>query len=147
MLAGLLIYAFYCVSLRKRPAVRPLSFLVATMGLGSVMMLPFMLWEFAAGARIHGGLFSYAAIAYTAVLPSFVAYLFFNRGVELIGAGRAGQSMHLMPLFGSILAVVFLHESFQIYHAFGIAMIAAGILLASIRSAPSRAKRPNPTTT
>ena len=53
------------------------------------------------------------AIAYTAVLPSFVAYLFFNRGVELIGAGPAGQSMHLMPLFGSILAVLFLHEQFQ----------------------------------
>lgn len=147
VLAGLLIYAFYCVSLRKRPPVRPLSFLVAAMGIGSVMMLPFMLWEVVGGATIHGGLFSYAAIAYTAVLPSFVAYLLFNRGVELIGAGRAGQSMHLMPLFGSILAVVFLHESFQVYHAFGIAMIAAGILLASIRSAPRRAARSSPTTT
>lgn len=131
VLAGLLIYAFYCVTLRKRPAVHPLSFLVAAMGIGSVMMLPFMVWEYAAGARIQGGMPSYVAIAYTAVLPSFVAYLFFNRGVELIGAGRAGQSMHLMPLFGSVLAVVFLHEQFQIYHGFGIAMIAFGIVLAS----------------
>ena len=72
--------------------------------------------EFAAGARILGGLPSYLGIAYTAVLPSFVAYLFFNRGVEFIGAGPAGQSMHLMPLFGSVLAVLFLHERFQAYH-------------------------------
>jgi drug/metabolite transporter (DMT)-like permease len=147
VLAALLIYAFYCVMLRKRPAVHPLSFLVAAMGIGSLLMLPFMLWEFAAGARIVGGLPSYLAIAYTAVLPSFVAYLFFNRGVELIGAGHAGQSMHLMPLFGSILAVVFLHEQFEIYHAFGIAMIGAGIVLASFRSAPRPRALPSPTTT
>jgi drug/metabolite transporter (DMT)-like permease len=147
VLAGLLIYAFYCVTLRKRPAVHPLSFLVAAMGIGSLLILPFMLWEFAAGARIHGGFSSYLAIAYTAVLPSFVAYLFFNRGVELIGSGHAGQSMHLMPLFGSVLAVVFLHERFQAYHAFGIAMIGAGIVLASFRSAPRPRGVPSPTTT
>lgn len=133
ILGGLAIYALYCVTLRKRPAVHPLSFLVAAMGIGSFMILPFMLGEFASGARIHGGLPSYLAIAYTAVLPSFVAYLFFNRGVELIGSGPAGQSMHLMPLFGSILAVLFLHEQFETYHAIGIAMIAAGIILASFK--------------
>jgi drug/metabolite transporter (DMT)-like permease len=135
VLVALTIYAFYCVTLRKRPPVHPLSFLVAAMGLGSVMMLPLMLWEFAQGARIHGGATSYLAIAYTAVLPSFVAYLFFNRGIELIGAGPAGQSLHLMPLFGSVLAVLFLHEAFQIYHAAGIMLIALGIVLASLRSA------------
>jgi drug/metabolite transporter (DMT)-like permease len=135
VLAALVISGFYFASLRRRPAVHPLSFLVAAMGLGSLMMLPFMLWEFAAGARIVGGLPSYLGIAYTAVLPSFVAYLFFNRGVELIGAGPAGQSMHLMPLFGSVLAVLFLHEKFQAYHVCGIVLIAAGILLASFKSA------------
>jgi len=147
VLGGLLIYAFYCAMLRRRPAVHPLSFLVAAMGIGSVMMLPLMLWEGAAGARIHGGLTSYLGIAYTAVLPSFVAYLFFNRGVELIGAGPAGQSMHLMPLFGSILAVLFLHEQFQAYHAFGITMIAAGIVLACFKTTLRRQPLPNPTTT
>jgi drug/metabolite transporter (DMT)-like permease len=147
VLLALVIYGFYCVTLRKRPAVHPLSFLVAAMGIGSVMMLPFMLWEFAEGARIHGGLPSYLGIAYTAVLPSFVAYLFFNRGVELIGPGAAGQSMHLMPLFGSVLAVFFLHERFQTYHAFGIMLIAAGILLASFGIVRRLPAVPSPTTT
>jgi drug/metabolite transporter (DMT)-like permease len=147
VLAGLLIYALYCVTLRRRPAVHPLSFLVVAMGIGSLMMLPFMLREYAAGARIHGGLPSYLGIAYTAVLPSLVAYLFFNRGVELIGAGPAGQSMHLMPLFGSILAVLFLHERFHAYHLFGIAMIAGGIVLASFKAVPRRRSLFSPTTT
>ena len=67
------------------------------------------------------------------MLPSFVAYLFFNRGVELIGAARAGQSMHLMPLFGTVLAALFLRERLQPFHLVGITMIAAGILLASMK--------------
>ena len=66
--------------------------------------------------------------------PSFIAYLFFNRGIELIGATRAGQSWHLMPVFGSILAVLFLGETFYAYHAIGIALIAGGIVLASIKA-------------
>lgn len=77
-------------------------------------------------------------MAYIAVFPSFIAYLFFNRGIELIGAARAGQSWHLMPVFGSVLAVVFLGETFHIYHAIGIAMIGGGIILASVRPLPAR---------
>ncbi len=138
VLGGIAVYGIYCVVLRRRPAVHPLSFLVAAMGIGSCMMLPFMLWEVASGGSIRGGLPSYLAIAYTAVLPSLVAYLLFNRGVELIGAGRAGQSAHLMPLFGTVLAVLFLHERLQLYHLVGIAMIAGGILLASIKAGGGR---------
>jgi drug/metabolite transporter (DMT)-like permease len=115
--------------------VHPLSFLVAMMGIGSCMMLPFMLGELASGARITGGAPAWLAIGYIAVFPSLIAYLFFNRGVELLGAALAGQSMHMMPLFGSILAVLFLGEHFHSYHAIGIALIAAGILLASLKTA------------
>lgn len=136
ILAAVLLNAVYSPLLRRRPAVHPLSFLVAAMGIGSLMMLPFYLWEAGQGALVRGGWPSYAAIAYTAVLPSFVAYLFFNRGVELIGAARAGQSVHLMPLMGTILAVVFLGESFHLHHAAGIVLIGAGIVLASRRRAP-----------
>lgn len=135
ILGGLAIYGIYCVMLRRRPAVHPLSFLSAAMGTGSVMMLPFYLTERAGGARIHASTHAFLAMGYMAVFPSFVAYLLFNRGVELIGAGRAGQSMHLMPLFGSLLAVGFLGERFHAYHAAGIALIATGIVLASWRGA------------
>lgn len=131
ILAAVLLNAMYSPLLRRRPAVHPLSFLVAAMGIGSLMMLPFYLWEAGQGAVVRGGWTSYAAIAYTAVLPSFVAYLFFNRGVELIGAARAGQSVHLMPLIGTILAVVFLGETFHLYHAAGMLLIGAGIVMAS----------------
>jgi drug/metabolite transporter (DMT)-like permease len=133
VMGAVVLYALYAVLLRRRPSVHPLSLLVVLMGIGSIMLLPFYIGESQAGAAIRGSWPSYAAIAYTAVLPSLVAYLFFNRGVELIGAARAGQSVHLLPVFGTALAVVFLGERIQTYHAFGIALIAAGIAFASLR--------------
>ena len=133
VLGAVVVYALYAVLLRRRPAVHPLSLLAVLMGLGSVMLLPFYAWEAHTGAVVRGGWTSYAAIAYTAVLPSLVAYLFFNRGVELIGAARAGQSLHLLPVFGAALAVIFLGESIEAYHGFGIALIGAGIAFASLR--------------
>jgi drug/metabolite transporter (DMT)-like permease len=140
ILGAVVVYALYLPLLRRRPAVHPLSLLVTMMGIGSFMILPFYLAEHAGGARIEGGLPSYAAIAYTAVLPSFIAYLLFNRGVELIGPGRAGQSAHLMPVLGAILAVLFLGERFHLYHVVGMVLIGAGILLANRRVAEAAPK-------
>ncbi|MBL8385973.1 MAG: DMT family transporter [Burkholderiales bacterium] len=131
--SAILLNSAYAPLLRLRPAVHPMSFLVAAMGIGSLMMLPVYLWELAAGGIVRGGWTSYAAMAYTAVLPSFVAYLFFNRGVELIGAARAGQSVHLMPVIGSVIAVLLLGERFHGFHFVGMLLIGAGIVLASRR--------------
>jgi drug/metabolite transporter (DMT)-like permease len=136
ILIAMVIYGIYAAMFRVRPAAHPMSFLVATMGIGSLMILPFYLWEIAQGGRIEGGQEAWLAMAYMAVFPSFIAYLFFNRGIDLIGAARAGQSWHLMPVFGSVLAVLFLGETLYLYHAIGVALIAAGIVLASIRTAP-----------
>lgn len=130
VLAGVADYALYSALLRTRPRVHPLSFLWATFGLGSLMLLPLAVAEAASGAVIHPSLPALAAVAYVCLFPSFVAYLCFNRGVELIGAARAGQYLHLMPAFGVILAVVFLGEAVHLYHAAGIGLIAVGLVLA-----------------
>ncbi|HEX3402363.1 MAG TPA: DMT family transporter [Acetobacteraceae bacterium] len=145
ILVAMVIYGVYAAMFRRRPAAHPMSFLVATMGIGSMMILPFYVWEFMQGGHIEGSATAWLGLAYIAVFPSFIAYLFFNRGIELIGAARAGQSWHLMPVFGSILAVLFLGETFYAYHAIGIALIAAGIVLASLRPAalPTAAVEPN----
>lgn len=131
ILVALALNAVYGPLLRYRPAVHPMSFIVAAMGLASLMMLPFYILEAIGGATIRGGWPSYAALAYAAVLPSFVAYFFYTRSIELVGAARAGQSAHLMPVFGSVLAVLFLGERFHVYHAGGILLIGIGIVLAS----------------
>lgn len=133
ILLGIAIYALYAALLRRRPQVHPLSFLAATFAVGTANLLPFYLWERASGAVLHATPGALLAIAFIGIGPAFIAYLFFNRGVELIGANRAGHFLHLMPLFGSLLAVVALGETFRMYHIAGILLIAGGILLASVR--------------
>jgi drug/metabolite transporter (DMT)-like permease len=123
-------YAFYTALLRRRPPVHPLSFLVASFALGTLVLVPFYLWEMAAGRYIVPGLPAFAAMAYVAVFPSFLAYLAYNRGVELIGPARAGQYIHLMQVFGTLLAVGLLGERFRLFHAAGIGLIGAGLVLA-----------------
>jgi drug/metabolite transporter (DMT)-like permease len=133
ILAAILLWTLYSVLLRKKPATHPLSFLAATLAVGIVMILPLYLVELAQGRRIVSAPESWGAIAYVAVFPSLIAYLFFTRGVELIGSARAGQFLNIMPAFGAILSVLPLGEQFRLYHLVGIALIGGGIILAERR--------------
>jgi drug/metabolite transporter (DMT)-like permease len=72
-----------------------------------------------------------ATLGFLWVFPSTIGYLFLNRGVELIGANRAAPFIHLVPVFGSVIAVAFLGESFELYHAIGYALVCAGITVAA----------------
>lgn len=130
VLAAVVSYALYTALLRRRPVVHPMSLLAVTFGLGAALLLPFLLWETATGRVVPATPTAFAAIAYVAVFPSVLAYFCFNRTVELIGANRTGLSVHLMPVFGILMAVAFLGESPRWYHGAGITLIAAGILLA-----------------
>jgi len=138
ILLAVVLYALYSALLRRRPRLHPLTFLGVTFAFGALMLLPLWLCELAAGARISAPGPAALAIGYTAIFPSIIAYLCFNRGVELIGPAKAGQVVYLMPAMGSLLAVLFLGESFQLFHAAGMALIAVGILMAQSASTPPR---------
>lgn len=124
-------YALYSALLRLRPAVHPMSLLAASIGPGVLVLLPMAWAEHASGARMVGSRFAWASAVYAAVFPGFLAYLFFNRGVELVGATRAGQMMHLMPAFGIGLSIVFLGERLAGFHLVGVGLIAVGLGLAA----------------
>lgn len=133
MLAAMVIWALYTVLLRRRPAVHALSFAAVTYAIAALLNMPLAAIEHAAGARIEASLPAWLAIAYTAIFPSFLAYLCFNRGVEIVGATRAGVTMNLVPLFTAVLAIAALGEQPQPYHAVGFALIIAGVWLSARR--------------
>lgn len=134
-------YAAYSVLLRGRPKIGPLAFLFVTFAPGTLALLPFYLWETIAVAPVRITTVSVASIVYVAVFPSIVSFLFFNRGVELAGANRAGTYLHLMPLFGAVFSVILLGEALRSFHFVGAGLIGCGILLAGgVRSRPARAK-------
>ncbi len=124
-------YAGYSVMLRKRPHVHALSFIVVTFWVGTLILLPLYLWEALTVSSLPLRMSTFAVIGYVAIFPSIVSYLCYNRGVELVGANRAGLFIHLMPVFGSIMAILFLDEVFSWFHLTGILLIGAGIFLAT----------------
>ena len=132
ILCAVVVWSLYASLLRLRPPVHPLSFLAATFVVGALAMLPLAIGEWEEGLRIVWRPMTFAAFAYVATLPSLVAYHFFNQAVAMIGAGRAGQMINLMPLFGSLLAAFVLGEPLHAFHFAGMALILVGIALASV---------------
>jgi drug/metabolite transporter (DMT)-like permease len=132
-LIALLIYAFYVAGLRLRPAIHPLSFLAVGMGGGAAFLLPGMALEIAYGQPIVFDYVGGLSLLYLCVFPSLLGYLFLNRGIELVGANRAAPFIHLVPVFGSVLAIALLGERLQLFHAVGYLLVLAGITLATRR--------------
>ncbi|MEM8854006.1 MAG: DMT family transporter [Pseudomonadota bacterium] len=136
ILGAQLAYAGYTVILRARPSIHPLSFLITTIFLGQLALWPFTIGEAALGAKVPWDLTTLVSVLYVSVFAAILAFLCFNRGVALIGSTRAGIFFHLIPVFGSLAAVLFLGEVIGLYHAIGWVLILTGIALAQ-RTRPS----------
>lgn len=139
---ALIIFGIYSVLSTKRPSMNPTAFFCFTSGCGALLLIPAVAIEIASGqtpaVTIDNGL----ALAYVAIFPSTLAYLFFNRGVEMIGANHAAPFFHLMPVFGSILAIIFLGEQPQAFHFVGYALVLAGVFIAARRQSAKSAEPP-----
>lgn len=145
ILAAVASYALYTTFLRLRPPVHPASLLLITFGFGALALAPFAMGEWMSGYRMPATAGALAAVLYVALIPSIVSFFCWNRGVELLGASHAGQFIHLMPVFGAILAFLVLDEKIYAFHLAGGAMIGAGIVIASRgRAVPSGAARRKP---
>jgi drug/metabolite transporter (DMT)-like permease len=119
-----------------------LAFLGAIMILGLVPLLPLYLWELSNGRSLDPSLANIAAIGYVALFPSVIAYVAWNHTVSALGANRTGLFIHLIPVFGTLLAVLLLGERLVGYHATGIVLIVSGIWLATgWRRTPLRSLR------
>lgn len=128
---GQIVYALYTALLRKRPAIHPFSFALVLFGWGGFLLTPLLVAEIAAGHYPVWDAPAFAALAYIMIFPSLIAYLFYNRGVEMIGPNRASPFYHLIPIFGSALAILFLGERPYLYHAAGYALVLTGIAIAT----------------
>lgn len=129
LLCGVTAWAIYTSLLRKRPEVHPLSFLACTFFIAVLAMAPLAATEWQEIQQIPWGLPVLGAFVYVAIFPSVIAYMVFNAAVKEIGAGRAGQTLSLMPLFGAFLAATILNEALHGYHFVGMAAILAGIAI------------------
>ena len=134
VILSMAMWSTYTILLRWRPAgLHMLSFLFTIAVIGDAFMLPFWLGEQALGYRMTWSWQAFAALASVALFSSVLAYIFWNRGVEEVGPQVAGLFVHLMPVFGVLLAWLFLGERLALFHVAGIGLILAGIGITSRR--------------
>jgi drug/metabolite transporter (DMT)-like permease len=128
---ALLIFGLYSVMSFKRPAMHDLSFVTFTFGCGSACLIPALILELLWRPVMQLNATNLLSLLYVAVFPSTIAYLCYNRGVQLIGANRAAPFFHVVPVFGSVMAIVFLGERPQVFHFIGFALVLTGVFVAS----------------
>lgn len=129
------VWAVYSASLRLRPQIHWLSFIYVLAAIGGFGTLPLWVWEYASGHRLQPTLITVVTVGYVAVFASVVAFVAWNRGIELIGATRASPFLHLVALYSAVLASVFLGEHLQTYHLLGFGLILGGVILTARRKA------------
>jgi drug/metabolite transporter (DMT)-like permease len=134
-LVALAIFGIYSVLSLKRPDIHGLSFVAFTFGAGAACLIPLFIWELFARPPMEIDAANLLTLAYVALFPSTLAYLCFNRGVQLIGANRAAPFFHVIPVFGAAMAIVFLGEQPQPFHVIGFALVLTGVFVASRKPA------------
>ncbi len=131
IIANMVFWGVYCACLRLRPVVHPLSFLFALAPIAALGNLPFAAWEYASGYSLVPDLPTAGAVLYAALFTSVLAFVTWNRGVDLIGAPRASAFLHTIPVFSAVLATTLLGEQLMLYHVVGFVLILAGVTLAA----------------
>ena len=77
----------------------------------------------------------YLTLAYVVIFPGLASFFFWIKGISIIGANRSGVFLHLMPIFGAIMAILIFDEKFMFYHFLGAIFILIGIILSNRKGA------------
>jgi len=98
---------------------------------GLIFLIPIYLIEMKIGNPIILGKPFFLILSYVVIFPGIAAFFFWIKGISIIGANRAGIFLHLMPIFGAIMAMTIFSEKFLFYHILGAIFIIAGITLSN----------------
>jgi drug/metabolite transporter (DMT)-like permease len=129
IIANMALWAVYAACLRVRPGVHAATFLLSMAVLSALGNLPFAIGEHAFGYRLQATALTAATVLYATFVTTILAYVAWNRGVDIIGAPRASAFLHTIPLFSALLATTFLGETIEPFHVLGFSLILGGVTL------------------
>jgi drug/metabolite transporter (DMT)-like permease len=131
IVANMALFAVYSASLRLRPSIHPATFMLVVAVVSAVGNVPFAIGEHAYGYVLQPTWLTAMAALYTAFITSILAYVAWNRAIDIVGAPRASAFLHTIPLFAALLATTLLGETIEPYHVLGFALILGGVTLAA----------------
>lgn len=129
MLLACVLYSGYTVALRYRPEISALSFLTVMATSAFLTSIPFVWIEMGLDHFLAPTFEGWIIVAVASFFPSIIAQISFIAGVRILGPGRAGIFVNLVPIFASIFAVTFLNEPFELFHGAALALVLFGIWL------------------
>ena len=129
MISACTLYATYAVGLRKKPEIGSLVLLTFFSYVAFLGSIPGVIYEVTTDNLVLPGYEGIIILSVIIIFPSFLAQIFFMKGVEKIGPARSGLYTNLVPVFSSFLAVLFLGEVFQLYHLMSLGLIFLGIYM------------------
>ena len=132
MIVAMFAWAVYSALLKKKKyEISQLALLQVVIILGLIFLIPIYFIEMNLGHIIVLGLPFYLTLSYVVIFPGLLSFFFWIKGISIIGANRAGVFLHLMPIFGAIMAMIIFDEKFMYYHLLGAIFILAGITLSN----------------
>jgi len=132
MVIAMLSWAIYSSLLKKKKyELSQLSLLQIIIFTGLIFLTPIYILELNYGYKIIIGTPFILTLIYVVIFPGLLAFIFWIKGISIIGANRAGVFLHLMPIFGSTLAIIIFNEKFMYYHIFGAIFIILGLVLSN----------------
>ena len=132
MIVAMFSWAVYSALLKKKKyEISQITLLQVVIICGLLFLIPIYYIEMSMGNVIKLGKPFYLTLAYVVIFPGLASFFFFLKGIALIGANRAGIFLHLMPIFGAIMAMIIFDEKFMLYHFLGAIFIIAGITLSN----------------
>ena len=126
-------FAVYNTLVRKKPAaISASSFLLAIFSMGTILLLPFFIWEFNYSQPVVWSTNLALVIIYLSAGASVICFWIWNIAIQKLGAGRTALFGNLIPIFSSIEAVVWLHERFTINHIISMTIVLMGLVIANL---------------
>ena len=132
MVVAMFSWAMYSALLRKKKfELSQLSLLQTIISAGLIFLLPAYLIELSLGYRASIHLPFVLTLTYVVLFPGLTSFIFWIKGISIIGSNRSGIFLHLMPIFSTLLAMLIFKEKFMIYHLIGTILIITGSVLSS----------------
>ena len=132
MVVAMFSWAMYSALLRKKKLeISQLSLLQIIISAGLVFLFPAYLIELSLGYKTSIHLPFILILTYVVLFPGLASFIFWIKGISIIGSNRAGIFLHLIPIFSTIMAIIILKEKFMFYHLIGALLIVTGIILSS----------------
>ena len=132
MVVAMFSWAVYSALLKsKKYEVSQFALLEIVIITGLTFLTPIYFIEMYMGNHIILGIPFILTLTYVVFFPGLASFIFWIKGISIIGANRAGIFLHLMPIFGAVMAMIIFKEKFMYYHIFGAIFIIAGITLSN----------------